>query len=281
MLSSVILGVPVSELLLLAGLIIVAGFITGILAGLFGIGGGALIVPVLYEVFGVLGVSDDVRFQLCVGTSIAIIVPTNVLSYRIHRSKGLVLMDVLRAWAIPSVIGVATGSAIAAFAPAAVLKLAFALIASVIAIKLLAGRDSWRLAPDLPGRPGMIGYGFLVGLASSLMGISGGSVANMILTLHGKPMHNAVATSAGLGVPITIAGTIGYMLAGWPQQSLMPPLSIGFVSFIGFALMAPVASFTAPYGARLAHALSKRHLEIAFGLFLLIVAVRFVISLWR
>jgi uncharacterized membrane protein YfcA len=94
-------------------------------------------------------------------------------------------------------------------------------------------------------------------------------------------MHNAVATSAGLGVPITIAGTIGYMLAGWPQQSLMPPLSIGFVSFIGFALMAPVASFTAPYGARLAHALSKRHLEIAFGLFLLIVAVRFVISLWR
>jgi uncharacterized membrane protein YfcA len=162
-----------------------------------------------------------------------------------------------------------------------VLKLAFALIASVIAIKLLAGRDSWRLAADLPGRPGMIGYGFLVGLASSLMGISGGSVANMILTLHGKSMHNAVATSAGLGVPITIAGTIGYMLAGWPQQALMPPLSVGFVSFIGFALMAPVASFTAPYGARLAHALSKRHLEIGFGVFLLIVAVRFVLSLWR
>jgi uncharacterized membrane protein YfcA len=280
-LSSMVLGVPVSELLLLAGLIILAGLVTGILAGLFGIGGGALIVPVLYEVFGVLGVSDDVRFQLCVGTSIAIIVPTNVLSYRIHRSKGLVLMDVLRAWAVPSVLGVAAGSAIAAFAPASVLKLAFALIASVIAIKLLAGRDSWRLAADLPGRPGMIGYGFLVGLASSLMGISGGSVANMILTLHGKPMHNAVATSAGLGVPITIAGTIGYMLAGWPQQALMPPFSIGFVSFIGFALMAPVASFTAPYGARLAHALSKRHLEIAFGCFLLIVAVRFVFSLWR
>jgi uncharacterized membrane protein YfcA len=280
-LSSMVLGVPVSELLLLAGLIILAGLVTGILAGLFGIGGGALIVPVLYEVFGVLGVSDDVRFQLCVGTSIAIIVPTNVLSYRIHRSKGLVLMDVLRAWAVPSVLGVAAGSAIAAFAPASVLKLAFALIASVIAIKLLAGRDSWRLAADLPGRPGMIGYGFLVGLASSLMGISGGSVANMILTLHGKSMHNAVATSAGLGVPITIAGTIGYMLAGWPQQALMPPLSVGFVSFIGFALMAPVASFTAPYGARLAHALSKRHLEIGFGVFLLIVAVRFVLSLWR
>jgi uncharacterized membrane protein YfcA len=274
-----ILGVPASELLLLAGLIVVAGFITGILAGLFGIGGGALIVPVLYEVFGALGVSDAVRFQLCVGTSIAIIVPTNVLSYRTHRAKGLVMMDVLRAWAVPSVIGVAAGSAIAAFAPAAVLKLAFALIASVIAFKLLAARDSWQLAENLPGRAGMIGYGFFVGLCSSLMGISGGSVANMILTLHGKSMHNAVATSAGLGVPITIAGTIGYMLAGLPQQALMPVLSIGFVSLIGFALMAPVASFTAPYGARLAHRLSKRHLEIAFGCFLLIVSVRFVASL--
>ena len=274
-----ILGVPAGELLLLAGLIVVAGLVTGILAGLFGIGGGALIVPVLYEVFGVLGVSDAVRFQLCVGTSIAIIVPTNVLSYRTHRAKGLVMMDVLRAWAVPSVIGVAAGSAIAAFAPAAVLKLAFALIASVIAFKLLAARDSWRLAEDLPGRAGMTGYGFFVGLCSSLMGISGGSVANMILTLHGKPMHNAVATSAGLGVPITIAGTIGYMLAGLPQQSLMPVLSIGFVSLIGFALMAPVASFTAPYGARLAHRLSKRHLEIAFGCFLLTVSARFVASL--
>jgi uncharacterized protein len=278
-LSSVVLGVPVRELLILAGLIIVAGFVTGLLAGLFGIGGGALIVPVLYEVFGVLGVPDAVRFQLCVGTSIAIIVPTNVLSFRIHRSKGAVMMDVVRAWAIPAVVGVATGSLIAAVAPAAVLKLAFALIVSVIAFKLLAGRDDWRIADDLPGRVGMTGYGFVVGLASSLMGISGGSVANMILTLYGKSMHQAVATSAGLGVPITIAGTIGYMLAGWPQQALMPPLSIGFVSLIGFALMAPVASFTAPYGARLAHALSRRHLEIAFGLFLLSVGLRFVVSL--
>jgi uncharacterized membrane protein YfcA len=101
----------------------------------------------------------------------------------------------------------------------------------------------------------------------------------MILTLYGKTIHQAVATSAGLGVPITIAGTIGYMLAGLPQQSLMPPLSIGFVSLIGFALMAPVSSFTASYGARLAHALPKRKLEIAFGIFLLLVSVRFIASL--
>jgi uncharacterized protein len=274
-----VLGVPLSELLLLAALIIVAGFVTGILAGLFGIGGGALIVPVLYEVFRVLGVPDEVRFQLCVGTSIAIIVPTNVFSYFTHRGKGAVMMDVVRAWAAPAVIGVAAGSAIAAFASGAVLKLAFVLIATVIAFKLLFGRETWRLADDLPGPAGMAAYGVFVGLAASLMGISGGSISNMILTLYGKPIHKAVATSAGLGVPITVAGTIGYILAGLPQQSLLPPLSLGFVSLIGFALMAPVSSFTAPYGARLAHALSKRRLEIAFGCFLLAVCIRFTASL--
>jgi uncharacterized membrane protein YfcA len=274
-----ILGVPVSEFLLLAALIVVGGLVTGMLAGLFGIGGGALIVPVLYEVFSVLGVPDEVRFQLCVGTSIAIIVPTNVLSFLAHRAQGAVMMEVVRAWALPAVVGVAIGSVVAAFAPAAVLKLAFVLVGSAIAFKLLVGRDDWRLADDLPGTAGMTGYGFFIGLAASLIGISGGSISNVILTLHGKSMHKAVATSAGLGVPITIAGTIGYILAGLPQQALMPPLSLGFVSLIGFAVMAPVASFTAPYGARLAHALSKRRLEIAFGCFLLIVCVRFVVSL--
>src|SRR5712671_5298454 len=102
MISGTVLNVPVSELLLLAALIVVGGFITGILAGLFGIGGGALIVPVLYEVFRALDVPDEVRFQLCVGTSIAIIVPTNVLSFLTHRDKGAVMMDVVRAWAPPS-----------------------------------------------------------------------------------------------------------------------------------------------------------------------------------
>jgi uncharacterized membrane protein YfcA len=274
-----LLGVPVSELLLLAGLIVVGGLVTGLLAGLFGIGGGALIVPVLYEVFLVLGVPESVIFQLCVGTSIAIIVPTNVRSFLAHRDRGAVMMDVVRAWTLPAVTGVAVGSALAAFASAVVLKLCFVLVGSVIAVKMLAGRDDWRISDDLPGPVGMTAYGFFVGLAASLMGISGGSIANMILTLHGKPILRAVATSAGLGVPITIAGMIGYLLAGLPHQALLPPLSIGFISLVGFALMAPVASYVAPYGARLAHALSRRTLEVAFGCFLLLVCVRFLVSL--
>jgi len=273
------LDVPVSELAWLAGAIVVSGIVTGILAGLFGIGGGAVIVPALYEVFRILGVPEDVRMQLCIGTSLAIIVPTTIRSYRAHRERGEGIREVVRAWALPAVIGVATGALLAAFAPSIVFKIAFVVIISFIAIKLLIGRESWRVADELPGRAAMTFYGFLVGLCSSLLGISGGSVSNTILMLYGRSIHNSVAISAGLGVPIAIAGTVGYALAGLRYQALLPPLSIGFVSIIGVVLMAPVSSFVAAYGARLAHALSRRRLEVAFGLFLLAVAIRFAFSL--
>jgi uncharacterized membrane protein YfcA len=272
-------GVGLSEIIWLAVAIVIAGVVTGILAGLFGIGGGAVIVPVLYEVFRLLNVPDEVRMQLCIGTSIAIIVPTAIRSYLTHRAKGLVIPNVIRLWALPAVIGVACGAVIAAFAPAAVFKIAFVVIAGFIATKFLFAGDRWNLGTDLPGTVPMRCYGFVIGLAGSLMGVSGGSLSNIILTLYGKPIHNAVATSSGLGVPITIVGTIGYILAGLPHEALLPPLSLGFVSLIGLVVMAPVSSLTAPYGARLAHKLSRRTLEIAFSCFLLLVSARFLVSL--
>jgi uncharacterized protein len=272
-------GVPFSELVWLAVAVMAAGVVTGILAGLFGIGGGAVIVPVLFEIFRIVGVPEEVRMQLCVGTSLAIIVPTTVRSYRAHRARGLVIDQIMRSWAWPAVVGVTVGSITAAFAPARVFKLAFVLIASVIAGKLLVGRENWVLGRQLPGRLGMSVCGFIVGLASSLMGISGGSLATMAMTLYGVRIHSAVATSAGLGVPITIAGTLGYLLAGLPRQALLPPLSIGFISVIGVILIAPISSYIAPLGARLAHALPKRQLEIGFGLFLIAASMRFVVSL--
>jgi uncharacterized membrane protein YfcA len=275
-----LLGIPLSEVAWLAVAIVVGGVITGLLAGLFGIGGGAVIVPVLYEVFTVLGVPEAVRMQLCVGTSIAIILPTTVRSYRTHRAKGMVIPEVIRLWAIPAVIGVTCGSLIAAFAPPAVFKLAFVLIAGFIAIKFLFAGDRWNLGTELPGTVPMTLYGFGIGLAGSLMGVSGGSLSNIVLTLYGKTIHQAVATSAGLGVPITVVGTIGYILAGLHDRALLPPLSLGFVSLIGVAVMAPVSSWTAPYGARLAHRLSRRALEITFSIFLLAVSLRFLVSLF-
>jgi len=275
-----ILGVPLSEIFWLALAVVVGGVITGELAGLFGIGGGAVIVPVLYEVFRILDVPEAVRMQLCVGTSIAIILPTTIRSYLTHREKGLVIPRVIRLWALPAVIGVTCGAVIAAFAPPAVFKLAFILIATLIATKFLFAGDRWNLGTDLPGPVPMTFYGFIIGLAGSLMGVSGGSLSNIVLTLYGKPIHNAVATSAGLGVPITIVGTLGYILAGLPHEALLPPLSLGFVSLIGVAVMAPVSSLAAPYGARLAHRLSRRTLEIAFSSFLLLISLRFLISMF-
>ena len=275
-----ILGVSLSELLWLALAIVIGGVITGLLAGLFGIGGGAVIVPVLYEVFRILDVPDAVRMQLCVGTSLAIIVPTTIQSYLTHRAKGLVVPGVLRLWALPAVLGVVCGAGIAYFAPAAVFKIAFVVIAIVIATKFLFAGDRWNLGTELPGPVPMRLYGFIIGLTSSLMGVSGGSLSNIALTLYGKSIHQAVATSAGLGVPITIVGTLGYILAGLHDRALLPPFSLGFVSLIGVVIMAPVSSFAAPYGARLAHRLSRRTLEIAFSIFLLLISARFLVSLF-
>lgn len=272
-------GVSLHELVWLAVAIVIGGVVTGLLAGLFGIGGGAVIVPVLYEVFRILGVSEDVRMQLCIGTSIAIILPTSIRSYLTHRAKGLIVPGVIRLWAIPAVLGVACGAAIAAFAPSAVFRIAFVVIALFIAAKFMFAGDRWNIGDELPGPAPMTGYGFGIGLAGSLMGISGGSLSNIVLTLYGKSIHQAVATSAGLGVPITIAGTIGYILAGLPHRAELPPLSLGFVSLIGVALMAPVSSLVAPYGARLAHQLSRRTLEMAFAIFLMLVSLRFLVSL--
>ena len=272
-------GISLNELALLAAAILLGGLVTGILAGLFGIGGGAIIVPVLYEVFRVLEVPEQVRMQLCIGTSLAIIIPTTLRSYQAHKARGLVREDVVRAWTWPAVAGVAVGSVLAAFAPAAIFKVVFALFTLTIGFKMLFGRESWRLAAELPGRGGMTCYGFAIGLLSSLTGVSGGSMSNLILTLYAVPIHHAVVVAAGIGVPITIAGTIGYAIAGWPHLDQLPPLSVGFISLIGFAVMAPVSSFTASYGARLAHALPRRQLEIAFGVFLWLVAVRIVVSL--
>jgi uncharacterized protein len=267
-----LLGVPLNELLWLALAIVIAGVITGLLAGLFGIGGGAVIVPVLYEVFRLLGVPEEVRIQL--------IVPTTIRSYLAHREKGLVIPQVIRLWAAPAVLGVICGAVIAAFAPAAVFKIAFIVITTFIAIKFLFAGDRWNLGDELPGTALMSAYGFGIGLAGSLMGVSGGSLSNIVLTLYGKPIHNAVATSAGLGVPITIVGALGYIAAGLPHEALLPPLSLGFVSLIGLAVMAPLSSLTAPYGARLAHRMSRRALEITFASFLLLISLRFVVSLF-
>lgn len=264
-----------AELITLALILPLAGAATGILAGLFGVGGGALMVPVLYETFGFLGYADSVRMPLAVGTSLAVILPTSIRSYRAHLARGAVDTTLLRAWAVPIVAGVLAGAATARFAPPVVMQAVFVLVAGVNAVKLISGTRRWDLGRDLPSGWPLRAYGAMIGLLSSLMGIGGGQIANIIMTLHGRAIHQAVATSAGIGVLIAVPGALGYVAAGWGRVDL-PPGALGFVSLLGVVLFAPTTVLTAGLGVRLAHAMSRRRLEIAFGLFLATVCLRFL-----
>jgi len=274
-----IAGIPLNDLIFLAVSLVAAGAVTGLLAGLFGVGGGAVIVPVLYEVFRVIGVSEEVRMPLVVGTSLAVIIPTSIRSYRAHLAKGLVDTSIIKIWAVPVVLGVLGGSFIARYAPPDVFKAVFVAVAFASAMRLLFASDRWKLGDDMPGPFLMRIYGLIIGVLSSLMGIGGGQLSSLFMTFYGRPIHQAVATSSGLGILISIPGALGYIYAGWPKMDLLPPLSLGYVSFIGFLLFIPTSIWTAPIGARLAHRLSKRRLEVAFGIFLLVVCARFFWSL--
>lgn len=272
-------GASPSELVTLLGALLAAGVITGLLAGVFGIGGGTVIVPVLYEVFRLMGVGEDVRMPLCVGTSLAVIIPTSIRSFRGHLAKQAVDMDVLKVWLLPVVAGVVLGGVIAADAPAWVFKGVFVMVAGSLSFKLLFGKESWRIASELPSKGLMRVYGFMIGTASSIIGIGGGAISNLLLSLYGRPIHRSVATSAGLGVIISIPGVVAYMIAGWPKMALLPPLSLGFVSLIGAALIIPTSIVAAPFGVRIAHALSRRKLELALGCYLGLVALRFLFAI--
>jgi uncharacterized protein len=281
------MALPTSELAWLAFALIAAGIFMGLFAGLFGVGGGAIVIPVLYEVFRIAGVPDDVRMPLCVGTSLAIIVPTSISSFRSHHKRGAADVSVLRRWALPVTAGVLLASIVARHAPEQLFKLVFVGIAGFSALRLLFAPDGWRFADELPGTALMSVYGLIIGALSALMGIGGGQIANLFMTFHGRSIHQAIATSSGLGALIAVPATLGYIYAGWPRAAEFPavtalqfPYALGYISLIGTLLVIPTSTLVAPLGARLAHRLTKRQLEVAFGLFLLTVSLRFLVSLF-
>jgi uncharacterized membrane protein YfcA len=281
-----IAGLNVTELVELALMLVGVGAISGFFAGVFGIGGGAILVPVFYECFRLAGVPLEVRMPLCIGTSLAIIIPTSISSFRAHHARGAVDMEILKAWLIPIVIGVVAGGVTARYAPERLFKIVFVCVAWTAAARLILGRASWKLGDEFPQGPLMKIYGFIVGLLSTLMGVGGGLFLNLLMTFYGRPIHQAVATSSALAVLISIPGAIGYVYAGWPAAAHYPdvtalqlPFALGYVSLIGALLVMPTSLLVAPLGVRVAHAMSKRTLELAFGSYLFIVGSRFVISL--
>ena len=259
----------------LIGALVLAGAAIGFLAGVFGVGGGAISVPIFFEIFGALGYPPDVAMPIAVGTSLAVIIPTSISSARGHHKKGTLDVAILRTWAVPILIGVLLGAAIARFAAPVVFQATFVLVASINAVKLLTGGKGWNLSETLPSVLAMRFSGMLIGLVSAIMGIGGGAVSNLFLTLHGVPIHRAISTSAGVGVLIAIPGTIGYIIAGFGRGDL-PPGSLGFVSLFAFALTIPTSILTTRFGVTLVHKLSRRALEMAFGSFLVLVAGRFL-----
>jgi uncharacterized membrane protein YfcA len=281
-----IAGLSTMQLVELVVLLVATGAVAGFLAGIFGIGGGAVLVPVLYECFRLAGVPLEVRMPLCIGTSLAIIIPTSIRSWQAHRRRGSVDMDILLKWIVPILLGVIAGSVIARYAPEKLFKYVFVGVAWSAAARLLLGKENWKLGDEMPKGMFMKAYGFFIGLLSTLMGIGGGLFSNLLMTFYGRPIHQAIGTSAGLAVLISIPGALGYIYAGWPAAERFPevaalqlPFAIGFISLIGTLLVMPTSLLVAPLGVKVAHGMSKRTLEKAFGIYLLIVSSRFVVSL--
>jgi uncharacterized protein len=281
-----IAGLGVGDLVELALMLVAVGALSGFFAGIFGIGGGAILVPVFYECFRLAGVPLEVRMPLCIGTSLAIIIPTSISSFRAHYKRGAVDMEILKLWWLAVVLGVIAGSVTARFAPERLFKIVFVCLAWSAATRLILSRENWKFGDEVPTGPLMRIYGFFIGLLSTLMGVGGGLFANLLMTFYSRPIHQAVATSSALAVLISIPGALGYVYAGWPAAARFPdvaalqaPFSLGYVSLIGALVVMPTTLLTAPLGVRAAHALSKRKLELAFGCYLFIVGGRFVISL--
>ena len=264
-----------AEALPLVAMMLVTGIVGGLLAGLLGVGGGIVIVPMLELALTILGIDPAIRMHVAVATSLAIIIPTSIASTRAHHSKGAVDFTLLRSWGAPILLGAMLGTWVASQTDSNTLATIFGTVALLVAVKMMLPLENKTLSPSVP--TGLLGatIPLSIGTLSSMMGIGGGTFSVSILTLMSKPIHKAVGTAALFGLLISLPGTAGFIAAGWGHPSL-PVGSLGFVNSIGFLLISPMTVFAAPVGAKIAHKLSQRHLSIAFGFFLFLVGARMI-----
>ena len=258
--------------------LLAVGFLSGFLAGLFGIGGGAVVVIALYEAFSAIGIDPSVRMHLATGTALAVLAPTTFRSFQVHRARGTVDMGLVRRLAPAVVLGVLGGVLIASQTGGDFLKWVWIVMGSFLAIRMGLGRDDWRLGDDIPRSRAVEAYAAFVGFISALMSIGGGAYMTLLMTLYGRSLHQAVGTSSAFGPLIAIPAMIGFAWAGWDKPHL-PPGSIGYINVIGASLVIPTGLIAAPLGAKLGHGLSKRRLECAFAAFMSAVVLRYLVGM--
>jgi uncharacterized membrane protein YfcA len=253
--------------------LVIAGAVSGLTAGMLGVGGGIVVVPVLYHVLGLIGIDPGVRMHIAVGTSLATIIPTAFSSVQAHNKKGAVDWVLLRRWTVPMLIGVVAGSILAGIARGQVLSIVFVCVALPVALHLAFNSEERRIADRLPQGAAGLTLPAVIGGLSTMMGIGGGTIGVPVMTLFGVPIHRAVATASAFGVIISIPGTIGAVIGGWQAPNL-PPYSLGYVNLMGFLMIAPVSFFAAPFGARIAHDMDRVKLRRVFALFIAVTAAR-------
>jgi uncharacterized membrane protein YfcA len=258
--------------------LVATGAFSGFLAGLLGVGGGIVIVPVLFQVFDLFGVDQSIRMQVAVATSLATIIPTSIVSARSHWKKQSVDQALLRRLAPTTFIGVIAGTLLASSVSGHILTAVFATVALIVAVKMALGPEALVIGKTLPGTAGVGFMGAVIGTVSAMMGIGGGTLTVPLLSLFSYPIHRAVGTAAALGLIISVPGAIGFAVAGYGHSQL-PPFSLGYVNWAGFLAIVPTSILAAPYGARLAHAISRVWLSRAFAFFLTITSIKLFIGL--
>jgi uncharacterized membrane protein YfcA len=268
----------VSDLLFLTGILLAAGVFTGLTAGLLGVGGGIVIVPVLFHLFTSIGIHPDVRIHVAVGTSLATIIATSFSSLRAHHKRGGVDIALVRAWGPAIFIGVLIGSFLAGHVKGPVLMTVFATVGLAVALHMAFNNPAWTLATSLPSGMKKQTLAGTIGMISAMMGIGGGTLSVPVLTLFGYPIHRAVGSAAAIGLIIGIPGTLAFVATGWNVPG-RPPYSLGYVNLLALVLILPTSMYFAPVGARLAYTLNTRNLRRAFAIFLAFTALRMFYSI--
>lgn len=252
------------------------GAVAGMFAGLLGIGGGIIIVPVLAMVFTSQGVSVDVFMHVAIGTSLATIVITSLSSIRAHHKHQAINWDVVRVMAVGVFTGGLLGAVVAKLIPGEDLKLIFSIFLFLISAQMFFGNAA-KPHRTLPAQPGMILAGSSIGMIASLMGVGGGSMSVPFLTWCNMSIRNAVATSSAIGFPIAVSGTIGFIVTGWSVPD-RPPMSFGYINLPAFISIVLASVLFAPVGAWVAHRIAPVILKRIFAGFLFMLGVRMVLS---